>query len=96
MLKNIDRVARTCLGKTTVKNRTGGGDSEEIKMLRQRKRELKNELKGKKHGRNELITMYIDVQKDLRNKMLLQRIEATNHQFTKMVANTSLRLIGRQ
>ena len=89
LTKKIDNAARSCLGKTTIKPKARKFESDKIKSLRQKKREMKNNLKNVKEGRNELVAKYIDIQKELRNEILLQRIEQTNFQFSKMIEDKS-------
>ena len=88
-LKGLETAAGISIGKTTIKQKTKERFSEEIKDLRDKKKEIKQRLNSGNGKDNATKSEYKDIQEKIRNQILLERTKKTNEMFEKMTQDKS-------
>ena len=88
-LKGLETAARISIGKTTIKQKTKETFSEEIKDLRDKKKEIKQRLNSGNGKDNATKSEYKAIQEKIRNQILLERTKKTNEMFEKMTQDKS-------
>ena len=84
--KLLYKIAISTIGKTTVKPNRPPPPSEEIKKLRQERRQLKRDFETErdKKKKREKMTLYIAKQKEIRDKLLLEEAERIDKVVEKL------------
>ena len=81
----VDTAAPASIGKTTLKNKGGKIVSEELRILRKRKNELRHVLKSDPSHRDQIVQKLKEIQIKIQNEILIEKTKLTNSRFKKMI-----------
>ena len=92
--RGVEQMARQTIGKTTLKATRDIKPTDEMKLLQQRKKALKDEIQNEKdkEEKDKLIADYKSIQEKLTECMVEVRTNAITMKFEKIVNDKSMRL----